>query len=246
MLGYSGEVILDDFPVVTPGILGQSTMNVAKLLFDMPGLRYADHKLKPSATKATALGVEIDAAEAGGGHVLTWDKPGRVEEISETVGKVLARGSLTAKDASRVLGRIQFADAQVMGHIGRIALHEFRLAIRMSGNVTLDPSASESLRVLMGRLASGKPRLVPCCDQRSPTLNFTDGASESDGHTIGGVIYLDGRFEEVACAVPESQLAGWGGPRSPISLVLLNFMLCCRAEDCGATISWFSSNLLYR
>lgn len=232
-IGLSAGLIwgnyFDDFPMVTPGILGQSSMSVAKLLLDMLGFQYADHKLKPFATKATVLGVEIDAAESGDGHVLIRNKPGRVEEISETVDGVLARGTLTAKEASRVLGRIQFADAQVMGRVGRIAMHEFRLAIRMSESVTLDPSAAESLRVLMGRLASGKPRLVPCCDQRSPILVFTDGASESDGHTIGGVIYLDGRFEYFSCAVPESLVAEWGSMFSHfIGLVELYAVLVSR------------------
>ena len=62
----------------------------------------------------------------------------------------------------------------------------------------------------MERLSTGKPRRIPCCDQRQPILVFTDGASESDGHTIGGVVYVDEQFEYFSCAVPERLVEEWG------------------------------------
>ncbi|CAL1153951.1 unnamed protein product [Cladocopium goreaui] len=56
------------------------------------------------------------------------------------------------------------------------------------------------------RLETGEPRKVPCCDQRKPFLVYTDGASESSGHTIGGVFAADGKFEYFACAAVELTL----------------------------------------
>ena len=58
----------DDFPMVAPCVLIQSSMSMAKLLLDMLGFQFADHKLKPCDSKATVLGVESDASEAGAGE----------------------------------------------------------------------------------------------------------------------------------------------------------------------------------
>ena len=199
----------DDFLMVAPCILKQSSMNMAKLLLDLLGFQFADHKLKPFDAKATVLGVEIDTSKAMDGFVLVRNKPGRVTEVTDTVNGILARGTLTSKEASRILGRIQFADAQIMGRVGRIAMHEFRLAIKSHESIALDQCAIESLHVLMDRLSSGEPRMIPCCDQRRPILVFTDGASEVSGHTIGGVMFND-KFEYFSCAVPERLVEEWG------------------------------------
>ena len=61
----------------------------------------------------------------------------------------MQRGELNSKEASRIIGRIQFADAQVMGRIGRIAMHEFRFAVKASENTLLDECARESLKIMM-------------------------------------------------------------------------------------------------
>lgn len=89
-------------------------------------------------------------------------------------------------------------------------MHEFRLAIKTSENVSLDQCAVESLQILMGRLVAGEPRRVPCCDQRRPILIFTVGASESSGHTIGGVLAIDKHFEYFSCEVPKRLVEEWG------------------------------------
>ena len=108
-------------------------------------------------------------------------------------------------------------------------MHEFRLAIRTSESIALDHSAVESLHILMERLSSGKPRRVSCCDRRRPILVFTDGASESDGHTIGGVVSIDKQFEYFSCAVPDSLVEEWGAIFSHfIGLVELYAVLVSR------------------
>ena len=220
----------DDFPMVTPMALGKSSMDVAKLLLDLLGFQFAEHKLKPFEPKATVLGVEIDAGDASSGWLLIRNKPSRVDEISNTVRGIISTGTLTSKDASRILGRIQFADAQIMGRIGRIAMHEFRQAIKNSDSIALDPPAIGSLEILINRLETGEPRKVPCCDQRKPFLVYTDGASESSGHTIGGVFAADGKFEYFACAVPDPLIAEWGANFSHfIGLVELYAILVARS-----------------
>ena len=219
----------DDFPMVAPCILKHSSMNMAKLLLDLLGFQFADHKLKPFDSRATVLGVEIDTSKAMDGFVLVRNKPGRVTEVTDTVNGILARGTLTSKEASRILGRIQFADAQIMGRVGRIAMHEFRLAIKSHESIALDQCAIESLHVLMDRLSSGEPRMIPCCDQRRPILVFTDGASEVSGHTIGGVMFNDNKFEYFSCAVPERLVEEWGSMFSHfIGLVELYAILVSR------------------
>ena len=143
---------------------------------------------------------------------------------------IISNRTLTPKEASRILGRVQFADAQIMGRTGRIAMHEFRQAIKNSDSTALDRPAIESLEILINRLETGEPRKIPCCDQRQPLLVYTDGASEAEGHTIGGVFAVDGKFEYFSCAVPDRLVAEWGKQFSHfIGLVELYAILVGRA-----------------
>ena len=227
--GLTWGCYFDDFPMVTPAVLRQSSMSTAKMLLDLLGFQYSGHKLKPFEPRATVLGVEIDASDAVGGWIFVRNKPGRVDEISESVSRIVAAGKLTPKEASRILGRIQFADSQVMGRLGRLAMHEFRLATKSFDSIDLDSCALESLQVMMKRLATGEPRKIPCCDLGKPTLVFTDGASEETNHTIGGVVMVGETVEYFSCSIPEVLVAEWAQSYSHfIGLVELYAILVAR------------------
>ena len=219
----------DDFPMLSPAVLGHSSMEAAKFVLDLLGFQYADHKLKPFEAKATVLGVEIDTSMSDSGSIIIRNKPHRVEEIAGSVQRALQDRYLGPKAVSKVLGRIQFADAQVMGRSGKIAMQEFRASVKNSEGAHLDEFACESLRILMDRLEKGEPRRIPCSDIGDPVLIFTDGASEADGHTIGGVLLHDGQYEYFSCEVPRELVEEWSSSFSHfIGLVELYAVLVAR------------------
>ena len=103
-----------------------------------------------------------------------------------------------------MMGRIQFAGAQVMRRTDRLALAEIRKWSK--GHVDREYFARElceAFRVLPDRLACGTPRVVPCQLPEQPILVFSDGASEGSLHTIGGIMVRPGSSARFfACHVP--------------------------------------------
>ena len=117
------------------------------------------------------------------------NKPGRVEEIDVAVQSLLEKGTATASECSKMIGRLQYADSQVMGRTGRLALAELREAVRAPcKSVTLSNAAVESFKNLVARITGGLPRSIPCGEPCPPLLVYTDGASEQDLHTVGGIL----------------------------------------------------------
>ena len=121
-------------------------------------------------------------------------------------------GRIGSKDLLRVLGRVQFADAQVMGRAGKLALAEVRRwSVEHLKEVTIAPQIRDAFEILLLRLTSGAPRTVPCRELGQPVLVFTDGASEGELHTIGGILVrpIGSRPRFFACRVPARLVGLW-------------------------------------
>ena len=76
-----------------------------------------------------------------------------------------------------------------MGRTGRLALAELREAVRAPcKSVMLSNAAVESFKNLVARITGGLPRSIPCGEPCPPLLVYTDGASEQDLRTVGGIL----------------------------------------------------------
>ena len=64
----------DDFPVVTPAVLAQSTMLTMTTMLDLLGFEYAKHKLQPFETSANVLGVNVDFGQTSSDRVIIGKK----------------------------------------------------------------------------------------------------------------------------------------------------------------------------
>lgn len=61
------------------------------------------------------------------------------------------------------LGRLQFADMQVAGRSGRLAMHDLRqLGSADNSYVALGESQVSALKLLRNRVTSGEPRKLGC------------------------------------------------------------------------------------
>ena len=179
-------------------------------MLDLLGFEYAKHKLKPFEIKADVLGVTVDYGRSSQDRVLIGNKMGRVDEVRASIDKVLSEGSITSRECSRLLGRLQYVDSFVMGRDGKLAMTELRNNVRCDSKlIHISAEAKQSLELMLHKLSTGRPRELPCSHERQPVLVFTDGASEADVHTVGGLLFADGNFRFFSCHVPVELIGRW-------------------------------------
>ena len=81
----------------------------------------------------------------------------------------------------------------------------------------------------MNRLDNGKLRELICSHEQQPVLVFTDGASEGDLNTIGGLLFADGQFRYFSCHVPSSLVNTWiANSKHVIAMVELYAVIVAR------------------
>ena len=100
----------------------QSTLSTTLGLFELLGFKYNDEKLEPFDKVAAMLGVELDLREAHHGMIKVQNKPTRVAEIIECLRRILDDGVIQSESLPSYLGKLQFAEAQLWGRTGKIAL----------------------------------------------------------------------------------------------------------------------------
>ena len=83
-------------------------------------------KFIPFATSASVLGVEVDTSATCDNLLAVRNKEGRTSEVIAVLQEFLSHGRMSLKDFAKVMGRVQFADAQVMGREGKLAMAEIR------------------------------------------------------------------------------------------------------------------------
>ena len=135
------------------------------------------------------------------------------------------------------MGRLQCADVQVMGKSVRLAMAEIRKWAKAfdSSSLVVGPDAPAAYKVLIKRLLYGVPHEVPRCESHDVWHVFTDGTSESDSNTVGGVLHRKGeaKVRYFSCKVPCELVDVWAGdmkringPVEAYGSFLLANMLC--------------------
>eukprot|EP00435_Cladocopium_sp_Y103_P002245 s2809_g1.t1 len=136
------------------------------------------------------LGVEIDLEKFHEGCVLIGHTADRREEIGRVLGEILIAGSVTAKQAESLRGRLHWFESFAFGRIANRAVKTVgEISLRGIRHVSLSPTDMASLRFLKDRVLQAPPlKITPAC-LRSWIL-FTDGACEGpDGAKV--CWYLD-------------------------------------------------------
>lgn len=214
-LGVLWTNYFDDFPVVSHRLHTASTMSSIQGMLKLFGFAYAEDKLKPFDTSAEMLGVVMDLAMSRSKQIRVHNKPSRTQELTEAIDTILTSKTIIPAELPSVLGRLQYADSNVWGRAGKIAMAELRELGHLSREpVFLDEVQCLAFDTLKRRLCSGKPKLFVADQITKPSVVFTDGALEYEGDipiaTIGGVFLRDDGLTEVfGCRVPESLMARW-------------------------------------
>ncbi|CAE7672319.1 SLC24A2 [Symbiodinium sp. CCMP2592] len=208
----------DDYPVVTPSLLGNSTAAAFTSVMRLLGFRIADDKDKPFSTRSETLGVVIDTSAEDMSGVSVCNKPSRSQAIAAAIEEIITRGHVAPRELPSLFGRLQFAEAQILGRMGRLAIHDLRSLERCSAaRVNLTAQHLEALLLLKERVVSGAPRTVSASAATSPIVIFTDGCFEPDAANpagVGGVMFapsLSGglKVRAFGSLVPKTLLEAW-------------------------------------
>ena len=215
-LGILWSCYYDDYPLLCPDGLEQSSLGGAKALMNLLGFQFAEDKLSPPSQTAELLGVELDLKQSSTGVVCVRNKQDRIADIGATLDEILKTKKVKPKDLPSHLGRLQFADMQVAGRAGKLAMCDLR-TLGTVGNVAvdLDDSQLSALRLLKQRMTSGKPRKLAAKQQAKPWILFTDGALEynscNEPEACVGALLLSPRGEiwYFGCKVPSETFDSW-------------------------------------
>ena len=159
----------DDYPVLEVSMLASNTEKTIRKLMRLLGFSCSEDKELPFSTVYDLLGVRLDLRSKDFSCVLVANKPDRAREISESVAQVLASGQVVTREVDSLFGRIQYADSQIMGRRGKLALSTLRNLGRGSGAHRLTDSDRDAFAVLKSRMESGEPRCIQV-GQRGPSL----------------------------------------------------------------------------
>ena len=67
------------------------------------------------------LGVVCDLGEIDRGRITVSNKPGRIDQILDTVNAIIRAGTISGRQAASLKGRINFAEQQCHGKLGVLA-----------------------------------------------------------------------------------------------------------------------------
>ena len=181
-LGLVWGSYFDDFPLICPSNMKASTLSAARAMLQLLGFEFAEDKLEEPATVAGMLGVELDLEECQKGIIKVRNKQNRVEELKTAFSEICREGVFVPVHLPPLLGRMQFADLQIAGSSGKLAMADLR-AHGTTSRVPVKISESEklALQMLDDRLTSGIPRILNANATQKPFVIFTDGALEYEG-----------------------------------------------------------------
>ena len=200
----------DDYPIFAPACVAASTMSSMIGLVKLLGFSYSEDKLHPFGSTAAMLGVEVDCGPWKEGHIVVRNKESRAKEIQQLVSNLTVGEHLTSREFLSIVGRLQFAEAQVMGRLGKLALSRIRTWMSQQ-RILVTRELLEEFRMLGERFRREKPREIPMLVDAAPVLVLTDGASEEGCHTIGGVLVFPDENEPrfFGSYVPDALVEKW-------------------------------------
>ncbi|CAE7540807.1 SLC24A2, partial [Symbiodinium sp. CCMP2456] len=110
---------------MAPSFLSGGTDNAVHALMDLLGFSLSE-KEKPFALSSETLGVVLDTSDASMEKIFVANKPERASMLADSLGRILERRQIDAKELPSLLGKLRFADAQILGRTGRLALADLR------------------------------------------------------------------------------------------------------------------------
>ena len=183
----------DDFSVVSKESLKKSAAFGIESLFRLLGLTFAEEgkKAPPFSKKFTMLGLSVDLGDFAEGMIEIGHTSKRIDELSAALSDILAARCLSAKDAERLRGRMNFFEGHVYGRGPAQALRTIDHHARSGATAhALPKPVVQAVHVLKDRLRSAIPLQISAKSRLTWYL-FTDGSCEASKRVgaVGAVLY---------------------------------------------------------
>ena len=140
----------------------------------------------------TALGVTIDLSACLDGRLRIANTAKRVAEVLEFISRILEEGALPTPLALKLRGRLQFADGQLLGRVGKSCLKTITEHAYSNKGPKLSDQCKAALSRFADMLKHSLPRMV-LAHRQEPLYMFTDASYEPSSATwpcgIGGVLF---------------------------------------------------------
>ena len=217
-LGLVWSNFYDDFITFSTDELTSNTDQTVDLFFKSLGWKYATDGDKSSefSAKFSALGIEVDLTNFSQGFVEFKNTSKRVLELCGYIDKALTEGELKLLDSQKLRGRMQFADGQLFGRLGRLCLRAVTEHAYSGKGPKIKTGCIQALQRFKDFLQHSQPRRIQRSSHKT-WLVFTDACYEPTSTTwrcgIGGVIISpDGTpYQAFSLSLSETQIETLGG-----------------------------------
>ena len=179
----------DDYTIITSPQLKNSSELAASSLFDLLGVIFAKDgdKCVEFSDSFKTLGVMVDLSKSSEGRAYLGHTESRKEELQHMLSDVLAKGSIDAKLAESLRGRMQWFETFAQGRVANSAVKKLGdLAFTGKKRVQLNDKDRSSLLFLRDRILNAPP----LCIEKSTLetwIVFVDGACEGSDELVGSI-----------------------------------------------------------
>ena len=208
----------DDFITFSWDDDADRTCSAVELLFDLLGWDFARDGDKALAFDRCfgALGIHIDLSNFDRGFVEFSNTEKRKHELKEIIETILEEGVLSLPNSLKLRGRLQFAEGQLFGRIGKLCLNEITNHAFSSSSSKIGSRLRQLLMLFKTQLLEGPPRRI-CGVTAGCSFIFTDACYETGRVDwqcgLGGIIYnSDGSaMQAFSICLTQDQIASLGG-----------------------------------
>ena len=178
-LGVMWTNYFDDFPTFASTSTAQNTDVTVSAFFKLLGWLFAEtgDKGLPFASDFNALGVHVICTRSLHGVVEFGNTSKRIDELSETIRCIIARGGISSREAMALRGRMVFAEGQLFGRSGRLCMDALNKHSVDGGDEKLTQEDVSSLLRFVNMLSARRGRCISSSAGRPWTL-YTDACYE--------------------------------------------------------------------
>eukprot|EP00435_Cladocopium_sp_Y103_P006748 s5076_g2.t1 len=208
----------DDFVTFSWSDDASRTAASIELFFDLLGWQFAREGDKAQAFGPNfgALGIQIDISNFELGYVEFSNTEKRKAELQDLVSHILDSGELSHSDALKLRGRLQFADGQLFGRIGKLCLKEITSHAFQADSSKIGSRLKTLLKMFSHYIQDGPPRRISGVTSECFYI-FTDACYEPDRPEwvcgLGGIIYdsTGKAIQAFSLQLSAEQIAALGG-----------------------------------
>lgn len=217
-LKFCWSSFYDDYVVFSEAQSAGNTESSVALFFDLLGWRFArdGDKSKAFDYEFGALGIQVSLKNFSRGWVEFGNTDNRISEVCGIIDGVVASGELSYKDAIRLRGRLQFADGQLFGRLGKLCLKSITEHSLTSSCKKISHRCRILLAMFRKMMSSGKPRIISLASS-SNWFIFTDACFEPNHPSwrcgLGGILVDSGGqpIQYFSLCLSDEQISDLGG-----------------------------------